>query len=122
MDGGEGNVVPVNHAMNMNKGHAGKAPHTLDLGTRWRLVASFTFHLLHYLLDRRLHEAHSWSVHRSEETSLSLPGINPLSSSLQSHYSLPTVAQWNIYVKFLSLRFSLLYCSTSMLPVPLSLS
>jgi hypothetical protein len=66
-------------------GSRGKAPHSLDLGTRQRSVVSFTFRPLYlqgkspwYPLDRRLGGPQNWSGHGGEgKNSQLLLGLEP---------------------------------------------
>jgi hypothetical protein len=65
--------------------NGGIAPHILDLGTRWRLVVTFTPRPLYlqgkspwYSLDRRLGEPQSRSGRDGEEKNYQPPsGIEP---------------------------------------------
>jgi hypothetical protein len=69
------------HAIKACWGSGGIAPRILDLGTRWRLVVSFTPRPIYPQgnpLDRRLSGSQSWFWRGGEyKISQSLPGLEP---------------------------------------------
>jgi hypothetical protein len=99
----KGKIVPViflsvHHAMNAYKGSGGIVPRTLDLGTIWRWVFSFTPRSLYlqvkshwYTLDRRLGGPQSWYGHGGEKFSSLAESRTPDQKYYSQTYSLPRV-------------------------------